>query len=300
MEANGIFVHLFRNKEAWKQHEGLLETAKGKFQAEREHRLKLAQELGIKRLNELPLLLSNIDPNVIFSEINNDEHDAVSRRLQNHYSWPELPSYRGYIPTGILDEVMLVNSFGVFSGIYVITDGLEVPNLLVGTRNKNRYLIAYWGSQEVYEKIQAEFVRITEMKKATEAAKLAEAEAAKLEEEQAKAKKEENSETGKKEKMSDQTFEALVFIGSIILGTLLMVSLALKSTNKQSALNVPTTVEVKSSSDSPPLKVEKEEDRKFVYIENQYKIEKGDPIVITLDKNGAKSFCWIENPEASI
>lgn len=202
-EANGIFVHLFRNKKAWKQNEGLFETAKGKFQVEKEHRLKLAQELGIKRLNELPSLLSNIDPDVIFSKIKCDELQAVRRIIDcgSDVFWPQLDSkrdgsgckYNGCIPTEILDEASFVTSLGMFSDIYIVSNKPDTTNFLVGRRNKNNYLIAYWGPQEVYEKAQAEFVRIAEIKKAVEAARLAEAEAAKLKEERAKANNEKNS-----------------------------------------------------------------------------------------------------------
>lgn len=202
-EANGVFVHLFRNKEAWKQNEGLLETAKGKFEAEQEYRKKLAEELNVKRFNELPRLLSSINPDDIFSEIDSDELQAVRRIIDcgSDAFWPQLTvkvdgsgsKYCGHIPTEILDEASFVTSLGMFSDIYIVSNKPDTTSFLVGRRNKNNYLIAYWGPQEVYEKIRAEFVRIAEMKKAAEAAKLAEAEAAKAKEEQAKANKEKNS-----------------------------------------------------------------------------------------------------------
>ncbi|GEM_PF-4160302 len=195
-EANGVFVHLFRNKEEFEKRKDSLEMAKNKFEAEKEYRLKLAESAGLKNASLQAQIPQNFGAELIptYSKFR-DREDPMYKMWINfgkgYYStcfWPEIGDV--YVPVEVLEEMRLVAEYRIFEGVRLFYS--DTAWLLVGgiTNSGPRYLIAYWGSKEVHDKIQEKLAELQRSK--------AEAEAAKLKEEQTKAEKEENSEIEKK------------------------------------------------------------------------------------------------------
>lgn len=218
-EANGVFVHLFRNKEAWKQNEGLLETAKGKFEAEQEYRKKLAVEAGLKEDRVAVNFNNHVDAKLFYPEfdcespefeawLGGKEKNLVDSSKENQ----EISDRNLGWPTEVMEELSLYQKHRIFDKHCIFSNqdsnSKFVSRLLFGGRGNKRYLIAWWGEKKYYDQIQEKLAELQKSK--------AEAEAAKLKEEQAKAEKEENPETGKEN--SKFLSIAKTFVSAIIIG----------------------------------------------------------------------------------
>lgn len=175
-EADGVFVKIFRDKEAWKQHEGMLETAKGKFETEEEYRKKLALNLGIE-YKPRSLVVQNIGdyyPHFVAGSAEfkcwfNSPGDDVSQVIEC-----------STIPTQVLEEISLVK--GLFSKIWVEShkDWVWVVGKIESHQDQ-RYLIAWWGEKKYYDEIQNKLASLAESKRREEEKKRQEEERKKQE-----------------------------------------------------------------------------------------------------------------------
>lgn len=182
-EANGVFVKIFRDKGAWKQNEGLLETVKGKFEAEGEYRKKLAVEAGLTEEQAKLNFNPHIDPSLFYPEFDCDSPEYIAWRSgfaeKQCYSASKeqetnIDRNLGW-PTESIEELSLVRKFHFFeSTLWFVDDssGRYLYKVFFGIRGNKRYLVAWWGEKEYYDKIQQKLEDLKEAKRKEEEEKI--------------------------------------------------------------------------------------------------------------------------------
>lgn len=243
-DSNGVFVHLFRNKEVWKQSEGMLETTKGKFEAEEEYRKRLAAEAGLTEDGVKMSFNSQIDAKLFYPELGSDSSEYIAW----WFGWREkdcVNSSAGElqeierileIPTEVIEEKALFKKYRIFENgkwdTFTYKDGKNTHRyrLMYGSRGNRRYLVAYWGEKKYYDGIQQKLAEL-EVKKRVE-----------LEAEKRKAlEKEEDPLTAKDQKVSKiAAFAGVVTI--IILGIVILCG-SLPEKKKNTASTQPRALE---------------------------------------------------------
>lgn len=171
-ELNGIFVKIFRDKEAWEQHKGVLETTKAKLDAEEDYRKKLIAETGIDEAYVRSPVNAPIDPKLFYPELDFDSPEHVAW-LNGHSASglsgltkneKEKAKKLGW-PTEALEEVALFKRYRVFESSQTVhihnnSGSGYAYKLVLGHRGNKVYLIAWWGEKEYYDQIQSKLAEL--------------------------------------------------------------------------------------------------------------------------------------------
>ena len=172
-DQSGVFVHLFRNKEAWKQNEGMFETAKGKFEAEEEHRKKLAAEAGLTEDLVKRGFNNLIDAKLFYPEMDYESKEYISWRsgwvekdcVSSSKEQTANSDYTCGWPTEVLEELSLIKKHDVFRYEYFqYMQGANAAKyrFLYGMRGNKRCLVAWWGEKKYYDEIQEKLCQLKE------------------------------------------------------------------------------------------------------------------------------------------
>jgi hypothetical protein len=169
-------LKLFRDKEAWNQHEASLASAKEKFEAEEEYRKKLAVEVGLEEGEVERSFNHHIDAKLFYPEFDRDspeypiwrngctEQESIDITEENLKKANRTCGW----PTEVLEELALFQKYNIFEtwGGFYSRGGAEEyrSRFLYGIRGRNRYFVAWWGEKEVYDQIQEKLRELREPK----------------------------------------------------------------------------------------------------------------------------------------
>lgn len=175
-DSNGVFVKIFRDKEAWDKQANTLEIAKGKFESEEDYRKKLAVEAGLTEEQAKLKFNSHIDPKLFYPELDCNSPEYIAWRFGlkeencRDSTKEEIERYDrdcGW-PTELLEEMGLFRKYQIFESYnYLNFTGGSVTchfRVLCGKCGQRRYLVAWWGEKEYYDKIQEKLSELREPK----------------------------------------------------------------------------------------------------------------------------------------
>lgn len=169
MEPNGIFVKIFRDKEEFERRKPEFETKLTKSDGERQYRDELAKAIGVPVLAKMKVSDALID---VVKAVYPFRFDYESKEWECWLSIVEKNIHNiertidwlagDQIPTEVLEENRLAIPFFDLVERFWKNDEKVIGKyrILFGMKDRERYLIAYWGPKEVYEQIQSELAEL--------------------------------------------------------------------------------------------------------------------------------------------
>jgi hypothetical protein len=184
-QGNGVFVKLFRNLEEWQKREVELGKAQSKFEFEEKRRLELGKELGFSEEDMKVPANSEINPADFYPNFD-DQSDEFriwhNGSFESQLMVVDIAQIRKSnscfaFPIEVLEELAIAQRNKIFGVIKWFCPGsgdfADWYYLYRGYRGNQCYLIAYWGSKEIYDKIQQDLHELADKRKKEALAKQA-------------------------------------------------------------------------------------------------------------------------------
>lgn len=165
MADNAVFVKIFRDHGEFEHKRKSLDACQLQFEGEKKYREELAKATGVPPEAVTYTFNHHLDPKIFYPAFDCDSceyrlwiglsKNDMEEKGAKEVTFAEFTNL-AKIPTEVLEEQKFVSDYCFFNKIHYWWHKGKCAYVLIGERQRERYLIAYWGDKKNYDDIQTE------------------------------------------------------------------------------------------------------------------------------------------------